>query len=296
MREVIKKYYDAVCHWWVASELSPWADFVAPALSLVGIVLTVDFQNLWREHPYRLIIASCLFVLAILVAVLNILCQPTIKALCKENKSLKLKNENLESQNGVIAQAIKNVFEGFLYQLSQKLEFGSRKTNCERVTIYIHSSKIGGSKIPGLSDGHFIPFGRYSANPRYSQLGRPQYPENEGCIAKGWEDTWCFENQLGEDDDAYKRKSYEEYNLSKETLDKIKMKSKLYAVQRIDKEKEKLAVLVVESLHADRFDEQDIKSKLEQEAGYIVQLIDQFKDHIPYPDNEKVFNARRRES
>ncbi|WP_058478883.1 hypothetical protein [Legionella waltersii] len=66
------------------------------------------------------------------------------------------------------------------------------------------------------------------------------------------------------------------------------MKSKLYAVLRIDTiNGEPLAVLVVESLNSNRFDENQLKNTLKQEERYLSELIAKLRDHIPNLENAK---------
>lgn len=270
----IKKYYDSFYCW------------AAPVLSALVILasafLTYDFSSLRETYPnwdrqFEILQNSIPFVLfisaglSLVFSLLYLPCRPTIKNLLKDLDDIKSKNE-------LVGENIKNVFDGYLYQLSKKLDFGSNQSNCERVTIYIHD-RIS----------HFIPFGRFSANPAYRGPGRTQYPDSQGCIAKGWQNGWHFENRLGENR-TYEKNNREKYDINKEILDTIKMKSKLYAVKRIDGENgDQLAVIVVESLTAGRFDEQDLKMKVEQEEGYIAELIAKLKDHIP-----SLGNARQR--
>ena len=80
----------------------------------------------------------------------------------------------------------------FIYKFSiNKADFSSE----ERVTLYIHN---GGNL--------FIPFGRYSPNTKYAKSGRPTYPDNIGCISKGWENGWHFENNFPNEEDSYLKK------------------------------------------------------------------------------------------
>ena len=156
--------------------------------------------------------------------------QPTIKNLNKEIDKLTNEVESLKTQNELIVENVKNVFDNYLqnvkdvfdnylqnvkdvfdnylHRLSLKLEFGKNNHNNERATIYLHDSV-----------SHFIPFGRFSANPKYCKKGRTQYPDNEGCIAKGWENSWHFDNNLGKGDDTYKRNNLKKYHIDNKTID-----------------------------------------------------------------------------
>ncbi|KTD83094.1 hypothetical protein Lwal_0002 [Legionella waltersii] len=90
------------------------------------------------------------------------------------------------------------------------------------------------------------------------------------------------------DADTYEQNSQTRYAINKKSLKAIKMKSKLYAVLRIDTiNGEPLAVLVVESLNSNRFDENQLKNTLKQEERYLSELIAKLRDHIPNLENAK---------
>lgn len=273
MHLTIKRYIDTIDKW-----VTP---FLAFLVLLSSVFVSYDFEMIKKMHPHwdRLFdilhaylpimfigFAGLTFVLSLLHL---IFCQPTIKTLMKELRDERTKNE-------LIGDNIKNLFDGNLYQLSKKLNFGERETNCERVTIYIYGE-----------DNHFIPFGRFSANPAYRSPGRAQYSVDQGCISRGWQDGWHFDNDMG-DGENYRKNNRTKYNIKKDTSDKIRMKSRLYAVKRIDSDNgNQLAVLVVESLSQDRFNEQELKNKLDQEEGYFAELITKLKSHIPSLDNAR---------
>ena len=69
------------------------------------------------------------------------------------------------------------------------------------------------------------------------------------------------------------------------------MKSRLYAVKRIDADNGKhLGVIVIESTDSKRYKEDDLKSKIEQQEKYLAELILILKPHIP-----SLSNAEKRE-
>ncbi|HAT6978607.1 TPA: hypothetical protein F8R96_14810 [Legionella pneumophila] len=269
----LKRAFDSSYRW-----LMPSLSFL---ILITSSFLSYDFKPLMEKYPNWKglfeIIKNNLPLTLILAAVLSLLIsiiysffvKPSIKTLCDEL-------EKIKEENALIAENVKKVFDGYLYQLSKKLEFGSNTSNCERVSIYIH----------GRSN-HFIPFGRFSANPQFGGPGRAQYPDNQGCMSKGWQNKWHFENDMG-DADTYDQNSQTRYAINKRTLRAIKMRSKLYAVQRIDAiNGEPLAVLVVESLTSNRFDENKLKDTLNQEESYLSELIAKLRDHIPSLENAK---------
>ena len=114
------------------------------------------------------------------------------------------------------------MIHGYLSMIStSKLGFNSLENNCERISLYLHSE----------SQKFFIQIGRYSGNPVYSNRKNKLYKDNEGCIAKAWQDDLIFENgfpcplkQL----DQYIDYCKASYNLNKSTVVAINMKSRLY--------------------------------------------------------------------
>ena len=235
--------------------------------------MTFDFGSIEKHLPNWLL-PSVLIISAALNLIGSIYdtvkLQPTINKLTKENESLKTQIE-------LIQEDVKDFFNGYLYRLSLKLEFGKNNNNNERATIYLHDSV-----------SHFIPFVRFSKNPKFHKQGRTQYLDNEGCIAEGWQHGWHFENNLGKREDTYKRNNLKKYNINNKTIDKMTMKSRLYAVKRIDADNGKhLGVIVIESTDLKRYKEDDLKVKIEQQEKDLAESILILKEHIPSLSNAK---------
>jgi hypothetical protein len=204
-----------------------------------------------------------------ILSLVDSVCSDTIKKLMVELSEEKQKNK-------LITSNVKNLFEGYLLQLAtHKIGFGKNNKVSDRITLYLHD---GSSK--------FIPFGRYAVNPKFSSPGRTEYPDNEGCISKGWQHGWYFQSNMGNTRN-YTRKSEELYNITPYILSKMKMHSKFYAVKRIENNGKPIALLVVESLEKNRFIENEIKQKLEQEESFIAELIRKLESYIPKPSNAK---------
>lgn len=142
------------------------------------------------------------------------------------------------------------IFTGYLYALSsEKLCFGAKGENSERITLYIHDN----------SKDSFIPFSRVSQNPLYKKKGRPEYPDDIGCIGKAWENGWHFDNCFPEEKDEYAKYCKNGYGMNHGVTNSLAMKSKLFACLRIEGEGDPLGLIVVESMIADRYQEDDIK-------------------------------------
>lgn len=137
-------------------------------------------------------------------------------------------------------------------------------------------------------DNSFIPFGRYSLNPKYAKKGRPKYPDNQGCIAKGWENNWYFDNTFSNPDsneNEYLYKNKTTYSMDKAIVKRLKMKSTLFAVLRLDVKSNPIAVVVVESTNSNKYNENQIKKILEDQKDYLAEMISNLEAYIPKPSN-----------
>lgn len=196
-----------------------------------------------------------------------------------ETKSLKIQKEKLEKERDkfrAIAENVGNLFQGYLYQLSTLLEFGSQQENNERITLYVHDG-----------NGHFVPIGRYSSNPNYRTPSRNRYPDNEGLISRAWENGWVFDNRFP--CKTLKRGDWIDYHLElgikRNTAKKFNMPSTLYAIKRIDDiNGNSVALLAVESTFSDRYKENNLKDIMLHQERYLCELVTKLRDYIPSPD------------
>ena len=146
---------------------------------------------------------------------------------------------------------VRDLLNGYLYNLaSNLLKFGEKSKNTERISLYIHSN------------GNFVCFGRYSANPEYKNPSRTSYPDNEGCIAKGWQHGWFFDNSFPSSKVEYAEYCLNKYKMPLQTTNNINMKSKCFAVLAIKRSETPLGVIVLETIEQNRFQEKDIKEKI----------------------------------
>lgn len=263
-----------------------WIKVLAPALmSLCGIYRNYDASALETLHPiqyyliqswlipalYPWLFGICVFVY-VGVLILEARAQPNIDDLTK-------KLANATEKNNIISERLRDLFDGYLYNLANKLGFGSQGTNCERITLYIHDQ-----------GNNFVQCGRYSANPRFQKISSRPYPDNEGCIARGWENSWHFDaafpcpnNELGK----YVDYCLSKYRVPRNTTRGIRMKSRLYAVSCIEKNGTPLAVIVVESEIANRFDAVEIRTILSAQNEFLSHAIGELRDYIPKPSIAK---------
>jgi hypothetical protein len=176
---------------------------------------------------------------------------------------------NMEQSMALIGANFRTFCDGLMADLCAKLSVSREEVT--RASLYIHQ---------GTS---FVLCGRYSPDPVLRQPGRPSYPDDQGCIASGWRNSWHFENDMGVSDEQYRTKSMERYNIDTETLKTIPMKSLFFAVKRIDDGRECVGLVVVESTRQDRFDEGTIKADLEKFEDDFSRIIGAFKDYAPSP-------------
>ena len=142
-----------------------------------------------------------------------------------------------------------------------------------RVSIYVHDA----------ARRRFIPCGRYSPNPKYTKPGRTHYPDDEGCIGKGWERGWHFDNDFPLEKVARRRYDKDSYGLTRRVADSIKMQSRVYAVKRISHGDEALAVVVVEAIDHDRFDQIQLQNALDEHNDNIASMVKRLRKYIPDP-------------
>lgn len=184
-----------------------------------------------------------------------------------------------QEKNSIITERVRDLFDGYLYNLANKLGFGTQSSNCERVTLYIHDQ-----------DNNFIQCGRYSANPKYRSISRTSYPDGEGCIAKGWEEDWHFDAKFPcptADKSSYINYCLANYKIPRNTTRGINMKSRMYAVSSIKKNGKPSAVIVVESEKANRFEEPVIKEVLTAQNEFLSHAIEELRSYIPKPSTAK---------
>lgn len=256
--------------------LNPLLVFIT---TLSSAFLTYQFPKKFAtNHPARYelfkpIIAHIteIFVFSVLLIVLVSIIEFFNK---KTIKKLEEENQKYEALSETISENIRELFNGFLYRFAtSKANF----TTSERVTLYIHNG-----------NNTFIPFGRYSLNTKFAKSGRDSYPDNEGCISKGWEDKWHFDNSFSNPETHkhdYLQEQKQRYGIQIPVMKKLKMKSTLFAALRLDIKDDAIAVIVVESTTMSKYTEKQIKKILEEQEVYLSEMITSLEKYIPKPSN-----------
>lgn len=141
----------------------------------------------------------------------------------------------------ILEQSSQDYFDLLREQLSilanDVFEFSDR----ERISVYKHD---------GVS---FVMLGRYSKNPKYNKKGRAIYPDNEGCIAKAWNEGLAVIENLPDpsiDLSTYSRDQKQDWRLPIQVSKAFNMKSRSYVALALDDlvERKRIAVAVFESI------------------------------------------------
>ncbi|MBL4617751.1 MAG: LapA family protein [Robiginitomaculum sp.] len=256
--------------------LAPWTSFIA---LISGALITYDFTSLRIDYPnwpglFDVLDSKALIIIFLISATLAALLAWVMKRRQKSLNDLQKEIESTRDQIGEIGNNIKFLFDGLLLNLSKKLNF--KQGDQARISIYVHEN----------SDGHFIPCGRYSPNPELRKPGRTLYPDNQGCIAKGWQNGWHFDKDFPETSSRHKSYCQSQYDIPKNTHDGMKMRSRVYAALRLDDlSGNPLAVMVIESKNSEQFDANQLQTDLESIAVDFSQMISTLRQHIPSPSD-----------
>lgn len=192
--------------------------------------------------------------------------EPTMQGLQKDL-------QEAQNQVGEIGSVIRHVFDGLLYNFGKRLDL--KQDDQVRISIYVHDQ----------SRRRFVPCGRYSPNPNLTKPGRTHYPDDEGCIGKGWNHGWHFDNDIPAEKQERRRYEKDSYGLPRTVAESIKMQSRLYAVKRITNGEEALAVVVVEALTTDRFEQIALQDALDEHNDTIAGMVKRLRNYIPDPSN-----------
>ncbi len=252
--------------------------YVLPLLLALFMWLTSDevLKRFPEAHDIRwwVGVAAMLLVAACAFAHFGL-----IYAHCQKRRTLSTLEDQLQAfkdERDMWLQDIHALSEAYLLSLAKgPLKFGTQDNNCERITLYVHDS-----------NGSFLPIGRFSFNPCFTQKGRPKYPDNQGAIAKAWQHGWCFINDYPDPHTAEigYQKRCEKEGIPQDVLDTIRMKSRLFCGYTIwnSSHRRQLAVLLIEATEPERYTEQELKQLLQQkEREYLCDLLERLEPRLP---------------
>lgn len=239
----------------------------------LSALVTYDFKDAAKRHPdlswlygaadhYVPVLFTACFVISVVLSLLNVLIRQKTAVVARD---LAIEREKI----GLVSENLRVLFNGLLAGAVAKLAVGDARS---RMSLYVHDG-----------DGDFTLCGRYSYNPQLRRVGRPSYPDHEGCIGRAWREGWHY-RVMPHQREAYDRLCLGEYQLSQEALDQISMRSKTFAAKRIDGRNGEVAVVVYESLVREAVSEAEAQGVLDDFVSSYGDLIESFRNYVPTPD------------
>jgi len=235
------------------------AQYITAIILIVLTIIDISDLNEWKIKAFEIEnfpIGKIFYYISVIIAfvfgIIAIQSAKEIEKLEKDNEDKGKKIVDLEEAINSIVKDTDDLFNSYLKLLIQNLNFSHN----ERISVY------------KVVENKFVLIGRASTNPNLSKKGRNNYPTDEGFIGKGWEEGSFFIDNLP---DPTHRNGQTYYNsvsrinkIPKEIVDNINMKSRTYYIHRIDGfDNNPKAVLVFESLSNNAFEENDVRSVIE---------------------------------
>lgn len=180
---------------------------------------------------------------------------------------LRRKAERAQELENLIATNIREIIEGILNGFGKQVRLTDDDQT--RISLYV---KADANKLANI--------GRVSTNPNFGEIGRRTIPIEQGCVGAAWAGGWSYVKDFGEDDNFVSNQ--ENSGISVEILNALNMKPRFLAALRIaDAHGRPLAVMVVESLQEERFEETKIKSEMNKFSKLLERSILAIRPHIP---------------
>jgi len=241
--------------------------------SLAIVILSViDISNLndWKSSFWGLVdvpLGKILYyptvIGAVLFGLVGLSNSKDITDLEKDNIEKGSKIIDLESALNDSIKEMNELFNSYLTLMIKNLNF----RHTERISVY------------KVFENKFVLIGRASDNPILQKISRSSYPIDEGFIGKGWAEGRFFIDNLPDPSSRNGETYYSQVNsickIDKQIIKDIKMKSRTYFVYRINGyDNQPKAVLVIESINQNGFDENQVVSKLEGVKQPLVMFIE----------------------
>lgn len=198
--------------------------------------------------------------------------QKTIDQLETDNIELRNKVETLSDRIEEYPQNVHAVLKSILYLIGNELQFGAVDKNCERISLHVYNPARQNFKACGV----------WSPNPKYDCHEQLTCTAHKGFVSKVWEQDWYFDDKFTGNSKIYNNRQANEYGYSKEEINRLIMRSKVYGGLKIfdPAHKEALAVILVESTTNARFSEEQLRGKLSQQSPYISEMITLFRSFL----------------
>jgi hypothetical protein len=228
------------------------------------ILTAVDISNIneWKglffgieDFQYGRFLYYFTMLCAIIFGIISTLSGKEIDKLEKENNLKSIKINDLESNLNEVVNETNELFNSYLKLLVKNLNF----THRERISVY------------KIYNNRFKLLGRTSVDPILMEIGRTEYPINEGFIGKGWREGEYFIDDLPDPESGrngsglttYYNRVNQIHPIPRDVIDNMKMKSRTFFIYRINGyDGNPRAVLVFESLDEKTFTKEFIVEKL----------------------------------
>jgi hypothetical protein len=135
------------------------------------------------------------------------------------------------------------------------------------------------------SGNNFVVLGRYAKRPQLAERTRPMYPLDEGLISFAWKDGWAFEPCLPHrDKEEYATEVETRWKIPREVTNKMRMKARCIGGSVVtDRDRNRLAVIVFESIKCKRWSEAELKRFGDGAARAIAEMLQVMKPYEPDP-------------
>lgn len=243
-----------------------------------NIIIRINalFNTSWSfiEIKTNLYIWLAIFVsIEIGLRIIRYVLKPEISLLKEENKALQKKNSELRKRNAQLNSDCKffqlnfqNTISGYLQSFAiNQLGFSKNGNYEDRITLFTYDDE----------NENFILQGRYSPNDKYRENGKFIYPK-KGILYKAfnssegiYDDKFPQPYTSGNSNicDEYWKYHRKKYGLTKETVQKLTMKSTImygYAIKS-HSEGETIGIVIVESTNQNRFNKEYLIKSIEDE-------------------------------
>ncbi len=251
--------------------------FAAIAFAYVGVSLSLSLEE---EDPWWFVTSTpgVVFFIGTALALIGAFVN------ARRNRALRPLRKRVEKLEGILEQVPGHYYDLCSYALADILRGTLRLDDTERISVYRHRGK-----------GAFQIIGRYSENPKFAQLGRRVYPDNEGVIGHAWEHETATADNLPdpeEEPEHYYQILESEWNIRRETAENFTMKSRNLVACALYEPKgvERVAIVVVESTRVGILDVGKVTQAVKGEEGKRIYLflekMQALEPDIEYPMEE----------
>lgn len=174
-----------------------------------------------------------------------------------------------------IAENIREIINGIVGGFGRQLKLAPDDNS--RLSLYVDNGS-----------GSLLSVGRWATNPNHESVGRRLLPKDQGCVGQAWGEYWVFEGEFGVDNYEHHASHH---GMPPEVIGNLSMRPQCLAALRIDDGPQKVAVLVFESMQAQRFEEGKIKRDMKAFSGYLTGTLKALRPHLPRPlagDGEEI--------